>query len=253
MSKVKTYSNRHGRVYQAEQHPVFDRLNDSGIYQITNLRFLRDLVPNARRIIDVGAHVGTSCMEYATWAKTVEAFEAHPATFELLQGNIEVNQHLEPGKPWYKTEIPKMTAKVNLYNMALMDHAGKAYVTHKAEGLASYVKFDKGEVEVPARSLDSYRFRDVDAIKIDTEGTEWLIVQGAKHTIERYRPVVQVEMWAWERRFGLNNQDMLDYFKALDYDQVDGLGRSMPWDFAGRYNKEMGNGRSAMDRFFVPR
>lgn len=252
MSKVITYSNRHGRVYQAEQHEMFDRLNNSGIYQITNLRFMRDLVPNARTIIDVGAHAGTTCMEYGTWAKNVEAFEAHPVTYDLLVSNIKHNRNLPNGQPWYNNASTCITANINTYNIALMDHDAPAFITHRAEGLASFVKFDKGEIAVQATTLDSYNFKDVDAIKIDTEGTEWLIVQGAQDTIQKYRPVVQVEMWGWERRFKLNNQDMLDYFKALNYDQVDSLGRKMPWDYAGPFRKAMGNGRSAMDRFFIP-
>jgi len=253
MSKVITYSNRHGRVYQAEQHPLFDRLNNSGIYQITNLRFMRDLVPNAGTIIDIGAHAGTSCMEYATWAKNVEAFEAYPATYELLVSNIRHNRKLPEGKPWYNKASTKITAKINTYNVALMDQNADAFITHRAEGLASFVRFDRGEIAIEATTLDSYNFDNVDAVKIDTEGTEWLIIQGGRETIEKHRPVVQVEMWGWERRFGLNNQDLLDYFRSLNYDQVDCLGRSMPWDYAGPYRKAMGNGKSAMDRFFIPK
>ena len=254
----KTYSNRHGREFQAEQHEVFDRCN-TGIYQVSNLRKLRDLRPQARRIIDVGGHVGTSCMEYATWAKRVDSFEAHPATFALLEQNIKHNVALSASQPWgsvqpwYNAASTCITADIKLHNVALMDKSGTAYATFKEHGLASYVRHEGGEVQIPARTIDSYNFTDVDVMKLDTEGTEWLIVQGAKATIELCRPVMQIEMWGWERRFGLNNLAMLDYFKSLDYVQVDVHGRPMPWDFAGRYNKAMGNGKSAMDRFFVPR
>ena len=256
---IKTYTNRHGREFQAEQHEVFDRCS-TGIYQITNIRKLRDLCPNARRILDIGAHVGTSTMEYATWAKCVDSFEAHPATFALLEQNIRHNQALSASQswgsvePWYATAMDtRITADIKLHNVALMDKAGDAFVTFKEHGLASYVRHEGGEVQIPATTIDSYGFTDVDVMKLDTEGTEWLIIQGAQDTIELSRPVVQVEMWGWERRFGLNNLAMLDYFKSLDYVQVDVHGRPMPWDFAGRYNKAMGNGKSAMDRFFVPR
>ena len=47
---------------------------------------------------------------------------------------------------------------------------------------------------VAARTIDSYNFEDVDAIKIDVEGSELLVMQGAKNTIERCRPSVQVEI-----------------------------------------------------------
>lgn len=252
MSEIKTYTNRHGREFQCQTHEVFERLKGSGIYQVSNLRYLRDLVPNARRIIDVGANVGIMTMEYATWAKRVEAFEAQASTFELLERNIEHNKTLPLGKPWYEQASTQITGKITTHRVALMDRPGTALTTERADGLASFVSFDKGQEPVPARTIDSYQWQDVDAIKIDTEGTEWLIVQGAKQTIERCRPVLQIEFWDWERRFGLNNQEMLDYFKSINYDQRDCLGRPLPWDNPRRYTKKLGRGRSAMDRFFIP-
>lgn len=254
MSKAKqvvTYSNKHGRTYQAEQHEVFDRLNNRSIYQITNLRMLRKLTPHARRIIDVGAHVGTSTMEYATWAQQVDSFECDTHTFKLLEANIRRNRTSQ-GEPWYESASTLITARIQLHKTALMDRCATGFVTHKAEGLASYVRYDRGEQKTTTTTIDSFRWSNVDAIKLDTEGTEWLVVQGADSTIRRCRPVVQVEMWGWERRFGLDNQAMLDYFRALNYTQIDSHGRPMPWDHAGKFTKAMGQGISAMDRFFVP-
>jgi len=253
MSAVKMYSNRHGRQFQCQQHEVFDRAA-SGLYQVSNLRFLRGLVPNARRIVDVGANVGIMTMEYATWAKQVEAFECQASTFALLESNVQHNLTLPLGKPWYQDASTAITGAITMHATALMDREGTAFVTEKADGLASFVAFDRASAEtVATATIDSYNWRNVDAIKLDTEGTEWLVVQGARRTIERCRPVVQIEMWGWERRFGINNQHMLDYFKSINYDQVDVRGRPMPWDMPGKFTKALGNGHSAMDRFFIPR
>jgi hypothetical protein len=71
-------------------------------------------------------------------------------------------------------------------------------------------------------------------------------------TIEQCRPVVQVEMWNWEKRFGLNNLDLLDYFRSINYKQTDVRGAELPWDYAGRCDKKHGYAKSAMDRFFIP-
>ena len=251
MSHIKEYSNRHGRVFQAQQHHCFDRVGQ-GLYQVTSLRFMRDQVPNARRIVDVGAHVGTSAMEYATWAETVETFECSPVNFACLEHNVRHNRNLAPGKPWYNNESPAITGDIVLHNIAAMDRIGTAYVNHAADGLADYVRYDRGAEAIRTITIDWFGWTDVDAIKLDTEGTEWLVIQGADQTIRRCRPVVQVEMWGWEKRFGLNNQDLLDYFRSLNYTQIDHYGREMPWDFSGKYNKALGNGRSAMDRFFIP-
>lgn len=42
-------------------------------------------------------------------------------------------------------------------------------------------------------SLDSFSIKDVDYIKIDVDGFERRILQGAKNTIDRYRPIIVLE------------------------------------------------------------
>lgn len=259
MSQIKTYTNKHGRTFQCQQHDVFDRCAN-GIYQVSSLRYLRDLVPNARRIIDVGANVGTNTMEYATWAQQVEAFECQDSTFALLQHNVETNRARgATGVPWYKkgSASTAITGDITLHRTALMDRVGTAFVTEKADGLASFVRYEQGQQLCATATIDSFGWTNVDIIKADTEGSEWLIIQGAKQTIERCRPVVQVEVWDWERKnFGLNNQHMLDYFRSINYRQTNNRGDALPWDFAGCWNKARaraaGHKSSAMDRFFVP-
>jgi FkbM family methyltransferase len=251
MPKQVLYKNRHGREFLANQHEVFDR-SANGIYQVTSLRCLRNLAPNARRILDVGANVGIMSMEYATWCQNVEAFECQADTLQMLRWNIQHNIGLPIGQPWYNNTSTKITGNITVHPVALMHITGQAYITERRDGLASYVKMDSGHQPTPTTTVDSFGWTDVDAIKLDTEGTEWLIVQGADQTIRQCRPVVQVEIWGWERRFGLDNQHMLDYFRNLNYSQIDAYGRTIPWDAVGPWTKKLGNGRSAMDRFFVP-
>lgn len=256
MSAIMTYSNKHGRTFKSQPHDVFDRCAN-GIYQVTSLRYLRDLVPTARRIIDVGANVGTNTMEYATWAQQVEAFECLDKTFDMLEDNVATNIMLGvQGVPWYKDASTAITADITLHRTALMDRVGTAFVSEREKGLSSFVRFDRGEQGCATATIDSFNWNNVDIIKADTEGTEWLIIQGAMQTIEQCRPVVQVEMWGWERRFGIDNQDMLDYFRSINYKQTNNTGDSIPWDEAYRWNKakakQAGHKYSAMDRFFIP-
>lgn len=254
-----TMTNRHGREYRVmadakdptKPHLVFQRGN--GIYQVNNLKYLRSLRPHARRIIDVGANVGTNTIEYATWAQAVESFECNATNFRLLEHNIWHNSFENPGPSWYNTEpLTVNPAAITCHNVALMHRTGSAFVNHRHQGLSDFVSFDSGETSVATATIDSYGWTDVDAVKMDTEGTEWLIVQGAQKTIEKCRPVVQVEMWNWEKRHGLNNQDLLDYFRSINYTQTDVRGTELPWDYAGRCDKKHGFAKSAMDRFFIP-
>jgi FkbM family methyltransferase len=254
MLQFQTYNNRHGREFRSQPNTMLDRIqaNHRSIYQVRNLRYLRSVTPLARRIVDVGANVGIMTMEYATWAQAVEAFEPDADNRVLLQWNLH-NNTIRPGlEPWFPGASMQISAQVTVHAEALAHQTGQANLCLHHSGLSNYIEFQPGNNAVPTRTLDSYAWQDVDAIKIDTEGTEWLVVQGADQTIRQCRPVVQVEIWGWERRFGLNNQDMLDYFRSLGYRQTDSRGRDLPWDFAGQITRKLNAGTSAMDRFFIP-
>jgi len=64
----------------------------------------------------------------------------------------------------------------------------------------------------------------LDLIKCDTEGSELLVFQGAKGTIERFKPIVLTEIDANNlARFGHTPSDILDFFRTWNY-------RPMVWD-----------------------
>ena len=224
-------------------------------------------MPHARTIIDVGAHIGSNTIEYATWAQAVESFEPNPQTYQHLLHNIAWNQVNEPcgrywlhgqaghwpDRPdgWFKTQgrfaSLAMTGQIRTYNLALGDHVSQAQLRGRNQGLADYITYNPAVqgTRVRVETIDNFGFSAVDAMKLDTEGTEWWIIQGADQTIRRCRPVVQVEMWSWDRRHGINNQHMLDYFRNLNYSQIDQKGNIIAWDQTGRL-------KGMMDRFFVP-
>ena len=258
--------NRIGRVYQLHDNALLERHwgRENGPYQVGNLRYLRNLRPKAQRIIDVGAHCGSNTIEYSTWCQSVEAFEPTPDTFQYLKTNIDYNRANTPqGRyyhkgqhghwpdiqdGWFKTEQGfadlAMTAQIQTHNLALGQQPGLAHIKNNNKGLANYITpGDNGNIEIT--TIDSFGWQDVDIIKIDVEGREWEVIQGAQETIQRCRPVVQVEMWGWERRFGINNQHLLDYFKNLNYCHTNNRGQDLPWNAVKKIPR-------TMDRFFIP-
>jgi hypothetical protein len=51
-----------------------------------------------------------------------------------------------------------------------------------------------GVTHIPVRTVDSFGYRTVDFIKIDVEGHEYQVIQGALKTIQRCRPAIMVEI-----------------------------------------------------------
>ena len=262
--------NRIGRQYYLRDDDTLMEKHlarENGPYQVRNLRFLRRHCPQARTIIDVGANIGMNTIEYATWCDTVESFEPSPETYQRLLDNIALNQSYVPrgryyhqgqyqhlkdhADGWWSTDSAwaslEMTARINTYPQALGRQNTQGRLRGSNRGLADYVIELPGvivvEDAISIRTLDSYNFNTVDIIKIDTEGTEWNIVQGADQTIQSTRPIVQVEMYGWERRLNIDNQAMLDYFRQLDYVMLDYRDNVLPWT-----TEKI---KGVMDRFFV--
>ena len=67
----------------------------------------------------------------------------------------------------------------------------------------------------------------LDLIKCDTEGSELLVFQGARRTIERFKPIVLTEIDANNLvRFQQKPSDIIDFFREWKY-------RLMVWDGGG--------------------
>ena len=295
--KFRLVLNKFGRCYwllsiDNLQGPRFSGVNV--YYQGNNSRLIRTIYPNAKRIIDVGANVGNNTIAYAEWADEVESFEPTPTTLTMLKANIEIARRSnlqgiywqgdqsqgnvyrdpDPVVGWYTYKgIPQsmnIRASITVHEVALSnsntgnidildhtDHGGHNHVVIDSTDLK--LRPSQQLVKVPVRTIDSYNFESVDAIKIDVEGSELLVIQGAKDTIDRCRPSVQVEIVPKQcRLFGYDPQALYDFFAERDYVCVCAVRK--PANEAQQdlfFGKDIGMTHQQipkyMDRLFVPR
>ena len=260
-------TNTHGRQYWIYTDDVFyqQRIANAGPYQKKNLIRLRDLKPDARTIIDVGANIGMNTIEYATWANTVHAFEPTPQTYSMLTRTVALAQSQgNSAKGWYPegAGFADTTVKgyIHCHQMALSSAPGTSKIIIKKDNAGHnyldnlHLPTRTGQIRtrptepptetVHLRTLDSYGFEDVDIIKVDVEGHEFDVVQGAEQTILKYQPVVQLEMVEHQPiRFNWNCQMIYDWFYDRDY--VPTLSNGKP---AGRLWHKFPR---EMERFFV--
>jgi len=227
-SQFRLVVNKFGRCYWLLAHDNLQGPRFSGnnvYYQGNNSRLIRTIYPNAKRIIDVGANVGNNTIAYGEWAEVVESFEPTPTTLKMLKANIAIAQQQKlKGVYWRGTDqegdlyrdnnaksgwyIHKgihqsmnITANIIVHEVAATnrnegtidildhtDHGGHNHVVLDSDNVK--LRDSQNLVPVPARTIDSYNFEDVDCIKIDVEGSELLVMQGAKDTIDRCRPSV---------------------------------------------------------------
>lgn len=276
-------TNTVGRKFWIYKNDSFyqQRIAGAGPYQGANLKRLRDLCPNARTVIDVGMNIAMNTIEYATWAKDVHGFEPTPQTYQMALKNIELAKQQQVGdflKGWYRNGTGwasmVVTGSIHTYDIGLgpqetdteiiirPDNAGHNHINNEDRPrwtgkkwiprTEKHHKVDYEKVPVKIKTLDSYDLQDVDIIKIDVEGFEYDVMLGATQTIEKWKPVVQVEMvYGQPHRFGHSVHDILKFFEERGYKMTlcDGTILPMEW-VQKRQGKEMPV-KGKMDRFFV--
>lgn len=149
-------------------------------------------VRNWRVAIDVGAHVGFWTVDMCDKFDQVIAFEPHPETYECLCLNTAdwpnltlTNAAVGAERGWCEiTGDPGKRGEVN---------TGSYYVDPNAEA-----------GKIPVMPLDELKLEVCDFLKIDVEGYEYQVLQGAETLIRKRRPVVIMETdKQWHRRYGM--------------------------------------------------
>jgi FkbM family methyltransferase len=133
-------------------------------------------------VLDVGAHIGTHTLTLSRRvgpSGRVYAFEPVRKTYRELRRNLELN---------------------GITNVVALRYAlgrGPASVIEMNpihEGEEGGTSVGHGGDRVELRTLDSFGFEQVSLIKIDVEGFELPVLDGAEDTIRRNRPVLIVEI-----------------------------------------------------------
>jgi len=170
-------------------------LNDDFSDRSIAEQFIRFVKPGMIAV-DCGAHIGEYTVLFARLVGSqgrVHAFEPDPRSFEILKENVSIN-HLD---------------NVVLNNCALADFQGEMdFLLGGDPTISSLVKVDRrirrrtvGCVRVSVTTLDSYvqetRVTRIDALKIDVEGAEEAVLNGAREVLSRLQPgliVVECEL-----------------------------------------------------------
>ena len=152
---------------------------------------------------DVGANWGHMSLHAASaksFNGSVHSFEPFPATFDDLSQIVN-----QSGK----------ASIIKTHHLAVSDYDGTCYI-----GLPDNFNSGNAEVsvndadhgfKVDSQKIDSMNLSSPDLIKIDVEGFEINVMQGAKETLSKARPMIIFENWANLNRV----KDTLAPFKYL--------------------------------------
>jgi FkbM family methyltransferase len=160
---------------------IKDILRKGIIWEPDIVRKLVKLVQPGSTVIDAGAHIGTHTIPMAKVVGAsgrVYAFEPQKKIFRELYHNLKLNN--------LENAVPLRYALGDKPSIIEMDPTGK--------GNEGGTRVGSGGDKAELRTIDSFSFRNVSVIKIDVEGFEDAVIDGAKKTILTQKPFIIVEI-----------------------------------------------------------
>ena len=172
-------------------------------YSEAEMVLLKQLVKNETMAIDIGGNRGIYSYYISKFCPNIEIFEPNPVCFDILSA---WSRHKD-GINVHKVALSNVNGSAEL--LIPIDVDG---VEHDSSGSIENNHFANTRSEtVPLKSLDSFAFQVVDFIKIDVEGHEFALLQGAVETIQASNPAMLIEI---EQRH--NNVDIVEVFSFIE-------------------------------------
>jgi FkbM family methyltransferase len=213
------------------RNSLVERVEKWGGYEQSAVEaIVRELAASSSRtFVDVGSNIGLVSLAVidAVPGSRVYAFEPGPEQYRLFAETIERN---------------RLRERIDLSSVALSDRTGSAsFAVHSSRHAAGDGLRDTGrsgrarqltvQTEMMDRWWEATGRPDVAVVKLDTEGSELLVLRGATAFIEHCRPTLFLEIHEENlSAYPYGPDDVRRYVESLGY-EVEALGRA---DFVAR-------------------
>jgi FkbM family methyltransferase len=206
-----------------------------GAFELRTLRAYWPLIQPGDVVLDIGANIGAHTLPFAQRTGErgkVVAFEPTSYAHAKLAKNLSLN-------PWARDRV--VLEQVMLVGREDSSPVPKVPASWPLHGGGQARQADHGGVFMETAgarflTLDTYLgeagVAKVDFIKLDVDGNEWQVVDGADAVLRRDRPVVLIEIapHGYDQTVEAFDQ-MLDRFASLGYRLEDvNSGRPFPLD-----------------------
>ena len=161
------------------------------------IKLIKEFVVSGTDGLDVGIYRGIYSYEISKYAKTVHAFEFNPIIFSFLNRNIyKIIKNIKLYNFGLSNKDEKTILRIPIRNKLAKEEnyeefyeMGRATIHNKNE----FNEFRTFEVNV--KKLDNLQFENpISFIKIDVEGHEIEVIEGAIKTINKNKPILLVEI-----------------------------------------------------------
>lgn len=178
-----------------------------GLHEVEEMAFVLHVLRPGEHFLDVGANVGSYTVLAAAGANArVTAVEPIPETFGKLRLNVSLNG---------------LESRVRTCLLGLSDRNGMLRFSALLDTVNHVLAADENEpgVDVSVTRMDDLVGGDCPhVIKIDVEGHEFAVLQGASNTLSNDRLMaVVLETNGSGQRFGRSNTDLFDVMRDYGF------------------------------------
>lgn len=188
----------YGYKYQGHTGNVIDDyILKYGAWEKDHLFFLRDYLKNLNEpnavVIDVGANTGNHSLYYSRHAAKVVAFEPFPPVIEAFKKNLALNPAIK-NVELCEVGLGDVNAELE-FNAPVDKNHGQGSFRVDAPENPDMKRYEKKlRIVVADDYLKDKALGPVAFIKIDIEGLEEAALKGLRQTMEKHRPLLEVEV-----------------------------------------------------------
>lgn len=152
-----------------------------------------------RRVLDVGAGIGDDAASLSEISDVIESWEIGDLAFSCLSANLEIAAGTYAKNTLFNKYQCAITNS-NDYSIEVAEYVdapnnnGVAHIGNLTGDREYLLEQPDNYVLVKQKTLDSYNFQDVDFIKVDVNGFELQVLEGAIETIKSNNPYIYVNL-----------------------------------------------------------
>lgn len=163
-------------------------------------------------VFDVGANIGCTALLFSQSAARVYGFEPSQSTFRFLAMNIDAAR--AKNVRLVNLGLGNTEASFTL-TFAPNNRAG-GFISDRTQASAGH-RIEDVAIVVGDEFVEREEIERLDFVKIDVEGFEMNVIDGLRRSIERFRPVVVLELnhWCLNALRRTSVPDFLDFLRGI--------------------------------------
>lgn len=208
-------------IYNGSAYSNLKLINGKWVFEEQDLLdFTEEYLSNTSSVMfDIGASIGDfSMLPLTNKSLTIYSFEPNPVLYKLLRYHIR-NNFLDNNVNTYPYALCDRDEIIKFYISENVNRCGQSCIDNIPKFSDGY---DSKEILVKGMKLDTFvdtkQINKVDFIKIDVEGAEIKVLDGAKETIINHHPDILIEVVEKNlMAFGKSVDDLYNLLSKLGY------------------------------------